>query len=87
MVIADRLANLRLPRALDLQKKVDGGMTLNAHDIQFLEDVFRDAQQIKDLVDRHPEWRELRNKVIHLYHEITARALQNERDNAQPSDL
>lgn len=78
-VLAKRLEQQRLPKALALKEKVDGGETLNEFDIQFLEDVFRDAQQVGDLVERHPEWHELAAKMIHLYKEITDKALENER--------
>jgi len=77
-VLAKRMETQRLPRALSLKDKVDQGETLNEFDIHFLEDVFRDAQKVMTLVDRHPEWQELVTRVIHLYKEITDKALNNE---------
>ena len=78
-VLAERLKTQRLPRALSLKEKVDRGETLNEFDIQFLEEVFQDAQRTHALVDRHPEWQDLAAKMIHLYKEITDIALQNEK--------
>ncbi len=78
-VLAQRLVKQRLPRALSLKKRVDSGERLSGLDIQFLEDVFNDAQQIQPLVDRHPEWQNLAARLIQLYKEITDRALTNER--------
>ena len=78
-VLAARLQQQRLPKALDLKEKVDRGETLNEFDIQFLEEVFRDAQKVRELVERHPEWQELAIKLVQLYKEITSKALENER--------
>ena len=78
-VLVERLNNQRLPRALALKEKVNGGDTLDEFDISFLETVLNDANNVKGLVDRHPEYQELASKMIGLYHEITAKALENQK--------
>ena len=78
-VLAERMETQRLPRTLSLKDKVDQGETLNEFDIHFLEEVFRDARKIMPLVDRHPEWHDLAARMIHLYKEITDKALKNEK--------
>jgi len=78
-VLAERMESQRLPRALSLKEKVDQGETLDDFDIKFLEEVFKDAQSVRGLVDRHPEWLDLAAKLIHLYKEITDKALENEK--------
>ena len=78
-VMAERFESRRLPRALALKEHVDKGETLSEHDIIFLEDVFKDAQHIQSLLDRHPEWQPLVAQMIHLYKEITDKALENEK--------
>ena len=77
-VLAERFENQRLPRVLSIKEKVDKGGVLDEFDIEFLEQVFEDANTIKPLLDRHPEWQPLAARMVHLYKEITETALKNE---------
>ena len=77
-VLADRLEKIRLPIALELKEKVDQGKVLNDLDIGFLEEVLCDAGKLKPLLDRHPEWQELAERMVVLYNDITTKALENE---------
>lgn len=76
--LAQRLTQFRLPRALDLKTKVDKGEALDELDIQFLQDVFDDAQSARTLLARHPELEDVASKLASLYHQITEKALENE---------
>jgi hypothetical protein len=78
LAIAERFQKERLPRALALKEKVDKGELLNDFDIAFLEQVLEDASQIKPLIDQNPEWQEIAARALHLYKEITEKALENE---------
>lgn len=78
LALVERFQKERLPRALALKEKVDKGELLNEFDIAFLEEVFQDAERIKPLVDENPEWQALAARVVHLYKEITEKALENE---------
>ena len=78
-VLAERLASQRLPRALSIKESVDRGERLGTSDIEFLEQVFKDAMQIRPLVDAHPEWHDLVARLVNLYKEITDKALENEK--------
>ena len=80
-VLVERLNNQRLPRALALKEKVNGGETLDEFDISFLETVLNDANNVKGLVDRHPEWQPIAAKMLQLYNEIAAKALENEQSD------
>ena len=82
-VLAARMEKIRLPMAMSLKEKVDRGETLNDFDIRFLEEVSQDSQEIRGLLERHPEWNELASKILHLYKEITDKAVENAK-KAQP---
>ena len=80
-VLMERFEKFRLPRAISLKEKVDGGAVLDDYDVAFLEEVFSDSNKIKPLLDRHPEYHELATRVITLYGEITEKALENEKSS------
>jgi hypothetical protein len=76
--LAERMEKQRLPMALALKAKVDQGGLLDDMDIAFLEEVFANTAQLKPLLDAHPEWQDLAARMLGLYGEITAKALENE---------
>jgi hypothetical protein len=51
---------------------------LGESDIQFMGQVTLDAQRSKWLTERHPEWHEFCAGVIHLYEDVSEKALDNE---------
>jgi len=80
-VILERLEKQRLPRLLDIQKKVDEGTSLNDIDLDFLESSMQDANKIIPIIDRHPEYQKLASEVMSLYKNITEKALQIEKSS------
>lgn len=78
VAIVERMESQRLPRALDLKAKVDEGRLLDDLDIDFLERVFADCNELKPMLERHPEYQELAARMMNLYHAITEKALANE---------
>ncbi len=79
--IVDRMEKLRLPVALELQDKVNKGETLNDLDLEFLENVLRDSQKIRGMLDKYPAWQPLAARMMSLYSEITTKALENEQNS------
>ena len=84
--LVERLEKFRIPIALELKEKVGKGEPLNDLDIEFLEHVLEDASRVKPFVDEHPEWQDLAARIIHLYNEITEKALENEKSSSSQRD-
>jgi hypothetical protein len=81
-VLMNRLDTERLPRALDLKKKVDRGERLDEQDTQFLNRVLEDAGTAQELAAKHPKFQPLVTRLISLYSEITRKGLENEQKKA-----
>ncbi|MEZ5584780.1 MAG: hypothetical protein R3F37_20230 [Candidatus Competibacteraceae bacterium] len=63
-----------------MKDKVDSGQRLTDADLAFLKEVFADANRVKSLIDRNPEYHDLAARVLGLYAEITTKALENEQN-------
>ncbi|MGD2136702.1 MAG: hypothetical protein PVJ66_00500 [Gammaproteobacteria bacterium] len=77
--LIERFEKQRLPRLLEIKERVDRGEVLSETDIEFIDRITHDAQESKHLIDRHPEWHRFCAYVVHLYEEITEKALENEK--------
>ena len=78
VAVIERFEKFRLPRALDIQAKVERGECLDDSDIAHLKQVMDDAEDIKRIVDQRPDLQKLYMRAIALYQEITQKALENE---------
>ena len=79
-VILERMEEQRLPRAIDLKAKVDQGGRLDEMDIAFLDRVLTECDEMKPLLERHPELQLMAGNMMALYHAITERGLANEKE-------
>lgn len=77
VALMHRFQSQRLPRAIDLKKKVDNGETLNDWDLEFLKQVQEDGQQIAGILHRYPDLEPFVEKARGLYTDITAKAAEN----------
>jgi hypothetical protein len=75
------LEEVRLPRAIRLLEKVNGGSMLSDRDIRFLKKVYADSRANEALVDRHPEYDTLICRCFSLYTEIITKGIDNEKAN------
>jgi hypothetical protein len=83
VVLLNRMSGQHLPRALDIKARVDRGGRLEDFDLRFLEDVFAENATELPRWENHPELNGIIGTMIHLYHEITAQALDNEYQGLQ----
>jgi len=81
VALLERFRLQRLPHAMALKEKVDGGGKLDEADLDFLSQVFDDMRDVTPIVDRNPELEELAGKISALYKDITSKALANEQGN------
>ena len=81
-VLANRMTEERLPKALELKARIDKGEVLNELDLNFLEQVLNDANAILPLARDDARVAELAGRMMTLYREITAKALANEQAKA-----
>jgi hypothetical protein len=69
----------RLPKALAMKERVDKGGLLNDLDLAFLEQVLKDAGQIRPMMQKDPRVLKVAGQMVQLYKEITEKALENEK--------
>ena len=80
-VLLDRL-NARLPRMLELQRRVEAGAKLEEGEFEFLKDLVEDANLSHQYVARHPDLQPLAGRLVSLYGQIVGKALENESRDA-----
>ncbi len=69
----------QLPKLLTIKERVDSGEKLSSADIRLLDELIRMNAESEPFVDSHPEFGELIARAASLYHDITEKALENEK--------
>ena len=77
--LLERLVKVRLPRALEIKQRIDGGQRLGDNDIAFLKSALEDAQHAGKYVARNPQFQTLGVQIVQLYDDIIRKALENEK--------
>lgn len=83
--ILERFAKQTLPKVYEMKKRVDAGERLDQWDIDYLHQLAERTEEIKPIVDRNPQYQEMYAQAVHLYKEITEKALVNEKGTTRPS--
>ena len=68
----------KVPRALQLLDKVNGGSSVDDFDIEFLEQIFFEARSLMPLLDRNPQFQDVGAQILGLCEEIMRQAFENE---------
>jgi transcriptional regulator of aromatic amino acid metabolism len=66
------------PRAVEIEKELDAGRRLSDAEVDHVAQVLEEVRLLRPLIERHPEYRDLADRVIALYASIARRARQNE---------
>jgi hypothetical protein len=75
-----RLNGQRLPPALELKKRVDAGGKLEDGDIAFLHRVFEDANDVRGVIAKYPEYEKLVAQLISLIPKSPGRRSRTKRN-------
>ena len=72
-----RFNKQRLPRAEAMKEKVDAGELLNNSELRLIREVHNDAIQIRGLLVRHPEYKELAAGALEMWNQIREKDAEN----------
>ena len=79
LALLESFENQRLPRIINIKRKLDYGEILNEFDIEYLSEALHDTRTLFPYLEQHHEYRPLTAKIIHYYKSVIDEALANEK--------
>ena len=79
IALLERFSEQRFPVILKMLEEVQAGALLNEGEVEFLEEVLQTCQQLSGIVQHLPDYLDVYNRAIEVYHEVTTLALENEK--------
>lgn len=79
LAVLARFERQRLPRLLNIKKRLDQGEKLTAADIAYLTRVMSDSQYIGRIVTERPVLAHAFQRAVQIYKDIAEQAAENER--------
>ena len=77
LVLLDRFNRQRLPRAMDMKKRVNAGEVLSKFDHELIKEMQESMLHVNTIIARNPEYKELTAKIMELWTEIIEKDLEN----------
>ena len=77
-VLLDHFTRHLYPRAAEIENRLNAGARFSDTEIAHIAEVLEEIKLLRPLIDRHPEHRELAERVIALYTGIARRGWENE---------
>lgn len=79
IALLERFTEQRYPVILKMLEEVKAGAVLTPGEVEFMAEVLQTCQQISGTVQHLPDYLDVYNRAIEVYHEVTTLALENER--------
>jgi hypothetical protein len=76
-----------VPNLLALKERIDNRDTLSSLEISDLDESFERAKLMLHVYDEHPEVHNLVARIVSMYVQITARAMENEKSGAPAPEV
>jgi len=76
--LLQRLMSIRVPRIIEIKKRLDEGEKLSEQNINYLQRILRETRENKKYFDKVPEMEQFYIKLVHYYHKLITQAVENE---------
>lgn len=80
--LVNRFQEWQLPRAREIEARLDAGEKLTDEDLGFVRELLASAQEALPIAERNPDYKELAAQVIHYYLKLSTVIVDTERANS-----